>query len=77
MPKTTDLKILQIMPADGWYAHYIVNEEDYISPLVCWALIEFDDGHHQILGMITEKGMTSTLFCTSDEGFTRYSREKK
>jgi hypothetical protein len=36
-----DVKILQIMPAYGWYAEYAEAEGNVAVPLVGWALVEF------------------------------------
>lgn len=38
-------KILQISPADGWYAVYRNDgESDIWAPLACWGLYEDEEG---------------------------------
>jgi len=44
-------KILQIIPANGWYALYKDDNEMLSDPLVCFALIEDDDNVQRIVGM--------------------------
>jgi hypothetical protein len=38
-------RILQIIPAEGWKAHYKNEDEaaDFIEPIVCFALVEETD----------------------------------
>lgn len=43
-------KIIQIMPAIGWYATYKDGAELHYNPLVCWALVEAD-GVRFVAGM--------------------------
>jgi hypothetical protein len=37
-----DDQIVQMMPADGWYARYVFTEPPYyrLEPLVAWVLVE-------------------------------------
>jgi len=44
-------KILQIIPADGWYALYKDEDEMLAEPLVCFALVEDNDNEQYIKGM--------------------------
>lgn len=43
---TQDDKILQIIPAEGWFAvHRGENDQEALDPLVCFALVEItEDG---------------------------------
>jgi len=37
-------RILQIIPAEGWKAHYKNKDEaDFVEPVVCFALVEETD----------------------------------
>ncbi len=45
-------KILQIIPADGWYAFFKEEEGSLDSaPLVCFALVENADGGNEVRPM--------------------------
>ena len=49
-------RILQIIPATGWEAIYNNPNRDeallmFSSPLVCWALVEYEDGRQGVEGM--------------------------
>lgn len=44
-------KILQIIPANGWSAKYTQEDGDFTSPLVCWALVEDEDGTRRVVGL--------------------------
>jgi hypothetical protein len=37
-----DDRIVQMMPAEGWYARYVLTEPPYyrLEPLVAWVLVE-------------------------------------
>ena len=41
MQAAKDVKILQMMPAQGWYAEYAEPTGNVAIPLVGWALVEF------------------------------------
>jgi len=65
------MKILQIMPADGWFAVYEGDYKDItlFRPLVCWTLTECDDGTTIVVGMeVDEEGNA----IPRSEGFVRY-----
>lgn len=55
-----DSKIIQMMPADDWYAVFFNASKSQEAkapmfledPLVCWALLEESDGHRLIQGLI-------------------------
>ena len=47
-----DPKILQMMPAEGWFALFSDEENDILmEPLVCFALVEDEDGYTEIRPM--------------------------
>ncbi len=54
---TVDLqdKIVQIIPAEGWNALFCggTNGEIDINPIVCWALVEFNNGLRDVVGMVS------------------------
>lgn len=37
-----EVKTLQIMPADGWFAMFATEEETWTNPIACFALIEYE-----------------------------------
>jgi hypothetical protein len=64
-------KILQIMPAPGWGALVADDDapnEDYVSPLIGWALIE-EDGAQTVVGMIAGEQID---FCDQLRHFSSY-----
>ncbi|HET19674.1 MAG TPA: hypothetical protein ENO16_03590 [Chromatiales bacterium] len=46
-------KIIQMMPAEGWYAFFRNEEDDSLNfePLVCFALTENSDGETEVRPM--------------------------
>ena len=63
-------KILQIISATGWYARFGQNDAD-LSPLVCGALCQNDDGENYVAGMnATDDGVTD--FVESADNFEGY-----
>jgi hypothetical protein len=51
-------KILQIMPApSNMYSVYEEIEEDIKCPIVCLALVEYEDGGREIISMDTCDGL--------------------
>lgn len=68
------MKILQIIPADGWYAAWsgASGREDY-QPLACWALIDGYGGAigESIVGLVTEDG-TKELVLADATNLSRY-----
>jgi hypothetical protein len=47
-----EYKIVQIIPATGWY---VIYQDGPKQPLVCWALIEWlDNGDREIVAMDTD-----------------------
>ena len=55
-------KILQIMPAQGWVAQFAEEDQEYLEPLVGWALVQEDEGT-AVVGLIA--GETVILADTS------------
>lgn len=68
------MKILQIMPADNWFAVYEGDYEDItlLHPLVCWVLVECDDGTTIVTGMETDEEGGAILLIPHSEKFVRY-----
>lgn len=52
-----DEKIIQIIPADGWFAVYNMGDSEDRIPLVCFALVEFGDGSREVRGYETDPSM--------------------
>jgi hypothetical protein len=64
-------RILQIIPANGWYAAFndLEAAEQFYSPLVCWALVT--EGERQfITGMVAVKN--KILACQEEVNFSHY-----
>lgn len=67
-------KIIQIMPAAGWYAVYEVEGEDHHERLACWALCKDGEGNTYIDGYSpSDDGCTH--LCTEDNTFTNFIHE--
>lgn len=56
--KEDNRRILQIIPADGWWAEYDGTTDpdrniarDGFLRLVCWALVETEEGKTEVVGM--------------------------
>lgn len=47
-------KIMQIMPAEGWYAIHEEEGKRHLKRLICWALIENEDGDRMVEGLETD-----------------------
>ena len=73
------VEILQIIPADGWYAEFRDGGGAYKSPLACWTLYRDTDGETYI-GGATAACIEGGQWCVEDdtdfEGFTRYAGEE-
>src|SRR5215470_11913977 len=48
------MKILQIIPATDWYAIFDNAGMELSNPLVCWALVQEEDGDTAIRGMVAD-----------------------
>lgn len=57
-----DYNILQIMPANGWWAVFEVNYQFNVQPLIGWALIVQDDGENDVVGMVENDRYVSLLY---------------
>jgi hypothetical protein len=67
------MKILQIIPAEGWSAIYADGDgEIFVMPLVCWALVESAnvDGE-EIIGMTADD---SHITDASDDNLLGYAK---
>ena len=67
------IKILQIMPAEDWWAVYDDDGEAFISKLVSWALVQVgnEETDRSVTGMdVDEEGRIE--FCQEIENFKNY-----
>lgn len=68
-------KIIQIMPAEGWFAVYDADDgddEDF-SPLTAWALFEDQHGDRWLAGIdMNGVGPEGNEPCEADSNFVRY-----
>jgi hypothetical protein len=63
-------KILQITPANDWFASYKEDGEDKYYPLACWALCE-EDGTTGVEGVSAgQDGLTD--ICNESRNFVGY-----
>src|SRR5687767_6997552 len=69
---TSERNILQIISADGWNALYAIrpdrnhNNPVWVSPLVCWALVQEDTYRYVV-------GLDRTLsYCEAGDNFLGY-----
>lgn len=69
------MKILQIMPAEGWVARYNDAHETYDEQLSCWALVEDKNGETRIVGMAAA-GSICVEPCEGRSTFTTYLRKE-
>lgn len=52
MQEPRPCRIIQIIPAEGWFAKYRNDDGSvFYSPLVCFALVEEKNGHTFVRGM--------------------------
>jgi hypothetical protein len=69
-----DEKILQIIPADDWFAIFKMDDEAELSmPLNCWALFQRKDGSSTIEGVYVDAAGDCTV-AKSAQNFVRYKR---
>lgn len=69
-------RIIQIMPADGWYAIYDGHDDGELwEKLACWALVEMNDGETEVVGMDADGYSLQPCFETSN--FVRYEHESR
>lgn len=84
MSKTVYGNILQIVPANGWFAEYAEKGEFCYDDIVCWALVqwrgeEYDhviaqDEKPVIVGMVDVDGSIEIAELASN--FNKYTRQK-
>lgn len=66
------MRILQIMPAPNWVARF---ENDVDLDLVGWALVDFEDGSRDVVGLVCSKKNGVTLVDESVERFLGYEHK--
>jgi len=67
-------KILWLIPADGWFAVFRTpagGDKEFRSPLVCWALVDGEDGERTVVGLDTDQRGTVEI-CAYADNFLRY-----
>lgn len=71
-------RILQIIPAEGWWAGYTGfadpdtgTTREGFTRLVCWALVENENGENEVLGMEGD-GDTDVTFSVDIHSFDEY-----
>lgn len=67
-------KLAQIIPADGWFAVYTIeNSEDVYAPLACWALVTSDsDPEGAVVGRIADEYNMSAEDSTNFDRYVHY-----
>jgi hypothetical protein len=71
----SEVKILQIIPANDWYACYSGYNEDYYLPIACWALCD-EEGERYVGGVSVSTDGTSNL-CHENSNFIGYFHKTK
>lgn len=72
--KDREYKIIQIIPAGGWYGRFrTADNELFDAPLICWALVEFSDGTREVRGFEGADNYASDV--NEDSGFRHYVHE--
>jgi hypothetical protein len=67
-------KIIQIIPADDWFAVFKMDDDAELSlPLNCWALFLLEDGSSTIEGVYVDAAGDCTA-AKSAGNFVRYKR---
>src|SRR5215470_12366119 len=64
-----DRKIVQIMPAAGWGAAFDAGDEEEISPLVGWALVQDGAGKSAVVGLVAGGEVE---LCDEQDNFAGY-----
>jgi hypothetical protein len=71
-----EYKILQIMPAEGWYAVYKwENGDSDMNRITCWGLVEWEDGDRTVEGVEVDDG--ETHLCVEYSGFRHYLHQSE
>jgi len=70
-----ECSIIQIIPAAGWKAAWEAvdsdEQDEFVAPLVCWALVEAPDGMRFVTGLDAEPG-SGGGFVAGDDNFRAY-----
>jgi hypothetical protein len=68
-----DVRIVEIIPAPGWWAVFGKGDSDdeFSSPLVCWALVEGTTGERRVVGIDTDTKGTVEIAAFANN-FRRY-----
>jgi len=69
-----DVRIVAIVPADGWYAVFRAGPDqgvEFRSRLLCWALVEGQDTKRSIVGVDTDQRGTVEIAAYANN-FVRY-----
>lgn len=69
------MTIVQIIPAEGWFALFKEGEAEKRYPLTCWALVEYSDGTRSVEGMV-HGSEAYPMACSGTKNFLRYERVK-
>jgi hypothetical protein len=64
-------KILQIIPADGWWIGFDGPNADGFTKMVCWALIEDEEGKTDVVGLDGD-GDVEVNFIDLHHDFNKY-----
>jgi hypothetical protein len=65
-----DRKIMQIMPSEGWGASFEDGDEEIISPLVGWALVQEPAGGTAVVGLVASEN--EVTLADAEEDFKGY-----
>lgn len=78
-PTVKKRRIVQIIPADDWWAEYKLGDDESSAivsePLVCWALVEDEDGFRHVVGIV-DHGDGVTDLVDMVENFEKYEHNK-
>lgn len=65
-------RILNIMPANGWKARFFLRNLETTEPLVCWGLVEGEDGETKICGFVAASAGSIREPCEAMSHFRGY-----
>lgn len=74
------MEILQIIPADGWYAEYKPKGgRGYKTPLVCWDLVSYNDGPNVLFCLFAYLSLKTSVcrLTPTEEGFQGYDHPER
>jgi hypothetical protein len=67
-------KIIQVTPAQGWYAAYEQTKGPMLFvPVIQWALVVLDDGYRQVEGVVLMDDMAD--LASGSDNFSQYFSE--